>query len=348
MGASTTLPPGARQPTPLSTDRYEAGSMPNIVTFGFERVTPPSPLYIQRDDLVVIRAATSLAGGDTVTVTARLLLPIGQWPGQPGDPHPWGDGFQLSPKPQPGQTAVQAAATQSPYAFPHFPGYIQTIQQTIALPSPSTFVTLTVPAAEGYLLSVAVVSANAAFAGQTYVTSFIGRGSPAGVTPSPAQVLMGWWPTTNTPVGWPNPQIATPGSQSGGIISIHIANPSAGADWSFTVPTATRFRLRTVSALLTTAVAAANRAPRFFVKDSGGNIVGESSQGNPITASLAMQVTAGAGVASVNDTTNALLHSIPFHGYDMPASWTLGFSTANLQAADQWSNIFCGLEVWMG
>ncbi len=53
---------------------FASASIPNIVTFAFREIGPPSPLYIQRDDVLVFLMGSILAG-DIVTVNGRLLLP---------------------------------------------------------------------------------------------------------------------------------------------------------------------------------------------------------------------------------------------------------------------------------
>jgi hypothetical protein len=48
------------------------------ITFGLQNVAPPSPLYIQRDDQLVLQVSSNAAMPETVTVFCRLLLPTGQ------------------------------------------------------------------------------------------------------------------------------------------------------------------------------------------------------------------------------------------------------------------------------
>lgn len=64
------------QPAPLGKDEFVSASVPNVVTFNVKNVAPPSPLYVQRDDVLVLQAISGV-GGNLFTATARLLLPDG-------------------------------------------------------------------------------------------------------------------------------------------------------------------------------------------------------------------------------------------------------------------------------
>ncbi len=72
MGAPPTpLTPG--QPAPLAPGEFTGASQPQVVDFLFKKVTPPSLLYVQRDDFLAATVLSSIAG-EVVTITARLLL----------------------------------------------------------------------------------------------------------------------------------------------------------------------------------------------------------------------------------------------------------------------------------
>ncbi len=73
MGGSPGLPT-AGQPGPMRPGEFTSASVPNVVTFAFKKIGPPSPLYIQRDDVLAVQII-SLDGGESVTINARLLLP---------------------------------------------------------------------------------------------------------------------------------------------------------------------------------------------------------------------------------------------------------------------------------
>lgn len=71
MGGTPGLPP-AGQPAPLRADEFQPGSVSQVTTFDVRDVQPPTQVFIQRDDTVVIFIASSGTGG-VVRVTARVL-----------------------------------------------------------------------------------------------------------------------------------------------------------------------------------------------------------------------------------------------------------------------------------
>lgn len=134
--------------------------------------------------------------------------------------------------------------------------------------------------------------------------------------------------------------MATSGEQSVsgiGAVSVvtAVGNPAAGADWSFVVP-ATR-QLICVTALLTTAVAVANRTPQLKLATA-----------TPVT--IVLSPLAPAQVASLADTyvwfpgaplsaAAAATITAPIPTVTLAANSTIGTVTAGIQAADQWSAI---------
>ncbi len=62
--------PSDKTPAPLT-------GPSNVVSFEFQKVPPPSLLYIQRDDVLVLQAATSQAS-EVVTFNVRILQPSGR------------------------------------------------------------------------------------------------------------------------------------------------------------------------------------------------------------------------------------------------------------------------------
>lgn len=53
-------------------------SRPQQVSFGFEKITPPSPLYIQRDDLLQVRIDAPIVSTGPLLVQGRMLMPPDQ------------------------------------------------------------------------------------------------------------------------------------------------------------------------------------------------------------------------------------------------------------------------------
>jgi hypothetical protein len=326
---------------------YQAGSIPNVVSFGFDRIPPPSTAYIQRDDLLVLTGTTQVSGGDVLTLTARLLVPIAQRPGQPS--------YTPPPPPSPAgatQTAGTAGAQAAQSAgkmhgFGAGPGHIQVIQRVLRLPVASTIYTDTLALSEGYLLSVAVTSQNATLFGQTYVGVYVGRGAPGGATPVPAQLLVADYPTSIIPVGWPSVPLRETSVAQGVLVVTPLSLPLAGHDWTYTSPTGTRTRVHAVGAGLITSVAVANRFVRFQVLTAGAQLVADMPFGIAQAASLTYRYTAALGEVLVNDTANSLCACRPMPAVDLPAGWQLQSKTVNITAADQWGGIYLALEQWV-
>src|SRR5262249_40653845 len=75
MATSPPIPGGAGSPAPPSGISPTAPA--NVTTFSLKDVPPPSIVYIQRDDKLVLQAATSV-GSELVTFNVRLLLTDGR------------------------------------------------------------------------------------------------------------------------------------------------------------------------------------------------------------------------------------------------------------------------------
>ena len=118
-------------------------------------------------------------------------------------------------------------------------------------------------------------------------------------------------------------------------VSVPVADPAAGADWSAQVPAGVLWRPVAVRATLITSADVADRLPVLAVDTGNGTF-------------LSIPATA------VQAASLAWLYSWPVHGnaYQvttyavagipelvLQAGWSLGVATDNLQAADQWSGI---------
>ena len=76
LNPNQTLLQGAHQSVSDKTPAPLTGAQ-NQVSFEFHKIQPPSILYIQRDDVMVLQAATS-AAAEVVTFNLRILLPNGR------------------------------------------------------------------------------------------------------------------------------------------------------------------------------------------------------------------------------------------------------------------------------
>jgi len=301
---------------------FTGGSIPNVLSFAFSDVQPPSRIYIQRDDLLYVTGTTLHVGGDTITVTVRLLLPQAPTSGQPNSPAPSQQG---------------AAASIGP-------GNIQTIQYTIALPIAPLRASVIIPLAEGYLLSVACSAKNSTEIGESFVTGYLGRSPQAGQVPQPTQVLFSDYVSTARPAGWPTPYTRQPAYGQAQLTSIVIAAPGAGTDWIYTVPGGTQLRIHTLHATFASAVAVASRHVRILFEDDAANIIGVYGAGASQTASTTYGYTGARGLVIQVDVAVPIQAQFPLPTMDLKAGWVIASMTSGIQAADAWTAITLGVE----
>lgn len=314
-------PPG--QPAPMKPDEFASGSIPNVVSFAFQNIGPPSPLYIQRDDVLVVEGISAIA--DSLNVVARLLLATPPIPGQPDT--------QLPPG-----AKITGMVGGTP---------IVTIGPTFKIPANNTAALVTIPLAEGYLLSLAVAAVTGStIRGQTFVRAWIARG-PASVTnPNAGLLLTADYVVKGQPTTWPGGRVISSVEGPGNLAVETVANPAAGADWSLAITTQQRWRIAALNAQLLTSAAAGNRTVRLQLKDSGAVVFYQSAPSANIPASTTAQVSAGPGqVTSTVDATtiNVTLPGTPY----LTQTMTLAVSTLGLLAGDQWSAIRVATEEWM-
>lgn len=316
MGSSgaPNLPP-AGQPSDTEQPKYQPGSVPNVTTFGFTDVEPPSPIYVQRDDILVLQAGTTIPTGDTVVVNARLLqAPFAQG-GQPSDYDP-------------------AKATGR--VITH--GVIEPIQRALVLPNSLTFRQLQIPLTEGYLLSLAINSMNANARGQTFVRAYLIRGISSVNAPQPYEVLVADYATILGAVGWPNGRQLYPTEPPGNLISFVGASGGAGLDWAVTVPGISRWRVQSVVGLFTTSVAVAARTVRLQILDNIGVPVYETGNNNVQAAGLVIRYSYGPGTGTFQSGPASFVASLP-EAMVLDGGWKIQTVTDNIDVADQWTFI---------
>lgn len=324
MGSSVTFnTPG--QPLPTNGGDWKPSSVPNTVSFAFQGVPPPSMQYIQRDDVIVVSAQTNITGGDTITVTARLLLPVNVQPGQPSD-----------------DPSGQVPRTSAPGS-----GFIDVIQKTIALPTPGTLVNVAIQLAEGYLLSVAVASQNATQFSQTYVGVYIGRGAPGTSIPVPAQLLIADYPTNIIPVGWPGVPLRQTGSGLGVLSNYFPGTVAATTGLTYIVPAGQRVRVHSIYVNLSTNATVGNRFVYIDLQDASGNH--ECKQAFNVTqaASTNCWYTAALGAQYVTDITNLLMMSMPLPDISIPAGGKINLFVNGAVVGDNIVVPNISLETWV-
>ena len=319
MGSSVILPiPG--QPDTGPDPGFKSGSVPALVSFNFTGLTPPSSLYINRDDNLIVKIVSSHAG-ITPFLQGRMLLALGPFKGQPDDNTDGIDERQRYGYVQPFQSQFNPTTNRASNDF------------SIAL-------------AEGYLLGVtaSVPQGQAVRRGECWMAVGMQRGPNAPNNYRTFQ-LVADYVASNMDVGWPGGRVVTSLDGIGFTNVQTVANPAAGADWSITVPTGAKWRLQSWSATLTTSATVANRAVRNIVS-SGGATLFSGSPNQTIPASQIAQVTAFNGITApaanlvdVNVANPGVLY--------VRAGDVIGPSTLNIAAADQWSGIRVTVEEWL-
>jgi hypothetical protein len=305
--------PSPGQPAPLKDGEFVPSAPPNITSFGFDRIDPPSTLYIQRDDILVLEAFTSVAN-ESVTFTVRFLLPPSVRGGQPSDA-----------RPDKRTGVIQAGGIIEPQTF-----VIQPLQN-------QSSTQLRVNLGEGYLLSISAGAAQAVIRGQTFARAILLRGS--GTITQPAYALFADYCALRHAIGWPSGRVVMPDEGQGATAIRSAGVFAAGVDWTFTSPSSVvRSKIISGSALLTASATAANRNVEIIV-DDGANIVWRTSVGASITAGQAATVSLTTSNSPAGVVTLDQQAVIP-PGLVLRPGWRLRSNTVNIQAGDQWSNIW--------
>lgn len=322
-GSPNLPPPGQPSDSPADLESARIETVPNITTFKFAGVEPPSPVYVQRDDVLVIEGQTQ-QGFDLLTVTVRLLLAPFDQGGQPSDSSAAG---------RVGRTITQ--------------GQIQTVQRTLNVPGPTpNTAQLAIPLSEGYLLSCVIAGSQATVRGNTFARAFINRGPLQTLTPNAAVMLFADYAVLNAPIGWPDSRTLYPTEGPGNMQQLQVANPGAGVDWSFTVPAGVRMRVQSFNAQFVTSAAVFTRIARVQVLGNLGNMVWQAAPSATQGASLTTQMSASSQSVYGATDPNSINLSLPAPLILMPLG-TVRVNTTALQAGDVWSNIFFMVESWI-
>jgi hypothetical protein len=334
----------AGQPTPMKPGEFEPSAPATRVSFSLTDVGPPSVLYVQRDDIIVLQGITFLPN-EILNLSARILLPEAPHPGQPGVPHP------VLAESQVQEAVLAAEMIKEEHAFlarqaREIKGQpITTITASLPMASIFTSYLLSIPLMEGYLLSCAVWGTLGTTRGQTFARAWIARGPVSSTNPNASLVLISDSPTKSHPVSWPGGLIRHPSEGPGFFYTWTVTNPGAGNDWTWTVTAGMRARLLAGACTLTTSATAGTRIPRVTLKEIAGATVwvGAANQSIPAstTATLSM---AGVGFAPITDTTT-LNCPLPIDTI-LDAGMKLGTSTVNIQAGDAYTTITLLMEAF--
>jgi hypothetical protein len=329
MGSSVILPaPG--QPKTGPDPAFKTAAIPNIVSFGFEKVGPPSPLYIQRDDVLVLEALSQLPAGDTVRLTARLLQPFAQAAGQPD---------------QPGGVAAGGAIVG--------PGYVDVVSKDLPIPNPRSLVSTQIVLGEGYLLSLGVSGSSGSLRGATFVRVFLNRGPFSTQTPNVGAMLLADYVTQSAASGWPNGRILS-GTEGPGFIAFYTpAGPGAGANFSVLSNISGRVRVNTFAATFTASAAVANRIVTIsYSPSNGGGLHYVVQDTVAVTASQVVRYSLGPGASLVRGAGAGTAASpidvvLPLpSGSFGTTGVVINSQVQNIDINDAWSNILLSTEEW--
>lgn len=192
-----------------------------------------------------------------------------------------------------------------------------------------------VPLYYGFLVSVAAFATGTPLPvrGQTYVTIQVVRPpltSFVNVLSMGADYIEG----ANF-VQWPYARIVGATESPGALFQLYGTTPGAGSDWSLTVPTGARWRVRLIFATLVTGGAAGTRVVQLQLTTAGQGLAliscpnsqgPTSNLGYTFAPNLVLTVAAG---------FNPCVYLPP--DLVMPAGSTINAITNGLQAGDQWT-----------
>jgi hypothetical protein len=138
-----------------------------------------------------------------------------------------------------------------------------------------------------------------------------------------------------------------PGSGRGEAVTVTVANPAAGADWSVTVPNRERWSLKFLRERLISSAAVANRFPGVQVTPNS-NLAMYARTANAMSASRTEDFTWGATLPDQAEPAAGTARTVPLPQTDafLEAGTQVASSTDNLQAADQWTGVALVVEKW--
>lgn len=162
----------------------------------------------------------------------------------------------------------------------------------------------------------------------------------------PTGTLVGGYVTVSNPLFAPG-AMQTAFVDGPGAVRVVVGSvPAAGADILETVPTGARWELVALTALLTTAVAVANRLVALTI-DDGANVYFKDSPNFVQTASLTDTYSFADGQNKLaTPSATAVVGNLPADGR-LLAGHRIRTSTALIQAADQWTAPIYLVREWL-
>jgi len=224
-------------------------------------------------------------------------------------------------------------------------GTIITAQENLTFTSVGNEIAKTIALVEGWLLSVTVELNTAQIpTGACYVQVFLIRGSFLNVV-WPTQ-LIGDYLNSFYHLGWPGAPILKPTEGRGHPLTLVGGAVGAGLAIQLNLSNQFRFVIDSVDVVLVTSAAAANRFVRINLFDGTRTYI-QASSGFAQAASLTTVYSFAAGEAFNSTATDVVNAPLPLNAegaVDQPLNITA--TALNLQAADQFSNLFVRARAW--
>ncbi len=117
-----------------------------------------------------------------------------------------------------------------------------------------------------------------------------------------------------------------------------VSSPAAGAEFSVAVPGGVLWRVASIKARLTTAVAAANRQPNLEVTDGTTFLFGVGAVSNQVASSVVDHSWIQGYATNAADFTPGEWSNF-FPEFPLLDGYVIRTNTGNIQAADQWSQV---------
>lgn len=130
--------------------------------------------------------------------------------------------------------------------------------------------------------------------------------------------------------------------QTPALTVVSQSNPSAGSDWTVTVPAGQTWVVESILAVLTTSATVANRTALLRIT-SGGTIIVQLPPAAAVTASTPTAYNWAPGVANVAVTQSQSVSTPPL---PLVPGTVISSVTSGLQSGDQWSLIAFNVLVY--
>jgi len=198
----------------------------------------------------------------------------------------------------------------------------------------------------GFILS-ATISCPAAAAGQVYAVLEIQRGQGSGDL-TMGTVLAAGTPNKFNDVCYPTMPPLNPEALPGYPMVLTVANPAAGADWTYTPAAGTHVTIKNIHAQFVSAAGGPTRSSH--IKVLSGATVGADLEANlGIAGGLTVNFNWGHGLPLANTALDQTIIFVPFPlNQRIVPGMSIATATAGIQAGDQWSAIALDLEVNFG